>query len=787
MKIKLHHIITVLFLCTVSIQTVKSNEKVGKIVSVEFPDSDDKRVYFGAFRQNNSSEMKFFMRNLNPSFPLLTRPTVPTYERTNTDNSDDQFDMLMFKYEHNFTSPNPEEIILDESNPIRYISIFFVTGGGDLVGRKESRVLIGFASPENPDGLLHQDTFFFIGKYTEKFIDGFDDFVYFDSVFINQPQPIQKEWRVRNTVTEKLDVFDKKFTLLSSNISGNEFKIDDEKTFPLTFFPGLTTSDNTNFRSWNFGYSPVDTRPDTAEFRLLFHPFPLTVPDSVDTVKVRLFGFGVEHFLKIIENTNCEIFYDTVNFGNVNKIDTIDFGEVKVGSNKTAKVALRNIGTVNYRLKNQNIFENFSDEIVEYFSLKSSFCQNCNPLNISDSSVFEIEFSPNRRGNFTAKYVIENNFRDRKIKSNNPNDFRKTFVLRGVGVEPALRVTVDTVDFGNVSFANSNTECRTEKDTVITLRNVGNSELIISKIETDNDIAFQISPTTISIEPNSEANVRITFSSSSPERNITGSLFFTTNENGENTDTVRLIGRSIPPISAVISIPNLSNKPGTILNVPIYLTSASDFQSEVISYANSFNFLLSFNPTILSYTNWTTLNTAIAGILPKVESVSEGLLNISVKKEFATFLSETTLIILQFRTFIGNEISTELTIENPKIGNSVCDDFMNLQIQNGHYFIDSICGLPLKLNDISGLQYSFDLLSREINSNSLDFIFTLPFEIDVEISVYNSLGTEILSENYSNLSAGTFIKSLPLNLHSGVYYTVFTSGLFRRVVPLILR
>jgi hypothetical protein len=344
------------------------------------------------------------------------------------------------------------------------------------------------------------------------------------------------------------------------------------------------------------------------------------------------------------------------------------------------------------------------------------------------------------------------------------------------------------VDFGSISYANAN-DCPTEKDTLITLLNVGNSELIISNIATDNNAAFRISPTATSIKPNSETTIKITFVSSFPERNITGNLFFTTNENTKNTDTVRLFGRSIPPIEAELSIPSLSNKPGSLLNVPIYLTSASDIrdaQNNVSSYGNSYSFNLSYNPTLLSYANYITFNTASEGCIPKVEQVSDGLLNVSVQKN-TSFLSEKTLIILQFRTYLGSNILTELAIENAKIGNSICDDFMKLHIQNGRYSIDSICGWPYKLNDLSGLSYSFDLISQEINTNNIDFIFTLPFETDAQISIYNALGGEIISEKYLQLPNGTFIKSLSFDLNSGVYYTVFSSGLFRKITPIVVK
>jgi hypothetical protein len=410
-----------IFLFTVPFSTVQSTEKYGEIISIEYPDNDDKRVYFGAFRQNDTSNMNFLLKNFNPKFPLMTTELFPTFIISNYENSStDDDDMLMFKFEHN-------EIILDENNPNEILNIKFVTSGSYFKGRKEARLLIGFVSPNEPAVLLHQDTFFLIGKYTELAIDGYDDFVFFDSVFVNQSQPIQKEWRVRNTTNEKLDVIAQRDTLLSAPTDDTEFVIE-KKTFPLTFFPASDfVENNTNYRSWFFGYSPVDTRPDTAEVRLMFRPFPATNPNFIDTVKVRLYGFGVQHSLEVVDTVRCAVFFDTVN-KIVNKVDTIDFGEVRVGNKKTGRVDLRNIGNVEYALKSQAIYDEIMDEEVDYFSIERPFCQNSNSLKISESDFFEIEFSPTRRGKFTARYVLENNFRDRKIKSNNPSDYKKVFI-----------------------------------------------------------------------------------------------------------------------------------------------------------------------------------------------------------------------------------------------------------------------------------------------------------------------------------------------------------------------
>ena len=326
MKKQNNNILLAIFVCllfTISYNTLHSSGKYGEFISVEYP--NDNRVYFGAIRQNDSSLKNFLFKNFNPKFPLVNiLGNHPTYIIASTTSSQSSDDMYMFQL-HSHERGN--WILLDENNPIDNLTLKFVARASDPRGRKEARLVLGFVTPSDTVTVLQLDTFFFIGKYTNLAIDGYDDFVFFDSVFLNQTHPIKMEWRARNTTNEHLEAIGQHFAY-----QGNEFNVE-EKSYPLTFYAG----DNTNFRSWNFYYNPLDTQADTAEFRLLFNSFPGN-PDIIDTAKVRLVGVGVRHSLEVADTAGCAVFFDSSD----NKIDTIDFGEVRVGHQKTGKVALRN-------------------------------------------------------------------------------------------------------------------------------------------------------------------------------------------------------------------------------------------------------------------------------------------------------------------------------------------------------------------------------------------------------------------------------------------------------------
>jgi hypothetical protein len=104
---------------------------------------------------------------------------------------------------------------------------------------------------------------------------------------------------------------------------------------------------------------------------------------------------------------------------------------------------------------------------------------------------------------------------------------------------------------------------------------------------------------------------------------------------------------------------------------------------------------------------------------------------------------------------------------------------MKLYLTNGSYSIDSICGLGYKLTAMSDDTY-------DVNSNGLEIDFTLPYENVVTLQLTDVLGNVVEADSYT-LPAGTYSKRLHAPLYAkGLYYIVFKSGLFSKVVSVYL-
>ncbi|MCL2039223.1 MAG: hypothetical protein FWG85_02200 [Bacteroidetes bacterium] len=735
---------------------------VGQVYAVEEPDS--KIIYFGPLLKGNLDTMHFVVQSYLADTTLIIRNVSPTFILANSPNSNTSDDYFSFSFGDIINQMNNFPFNLDKNKLLDTIKIPFMALTEEPDGRREARLIIGFLyidDAESPTA-LYTDTFFLIAKNTSKYLDSYDDFVKFDSVFINQTNPVIKKLKVKNTYTTNINAITQNWNLISQQYTEQEFFIPDA-TYPLTFYVG-------NNKEWDVGYSPQDTLPDTAEVRIIFIP-NANEPSKLDTVITKLYGVGVQQSFNVVQDSNCVV---------VGNADTIDIGSIRVGTTKTAFVKLRNVGNINYGLVRQNIYDEINDISVDYFNIQLPFCKDTPSLKINDVDSFAISFRPDKKGNFIARYILENDFKDRKILSNNINDYKKIIILKGIGVEPILQLEKDTIDFGNVSYANANQDCPTKKDTIITLFNIGNAEIIINDIRTNNPV-FQVVPTNISIPASASAQIQITFNSNAPENLHNATLIFETNDN-ILTQKITLFGTSIPPIIASMSIPHISLKPGTILEIPIELVNNTD-NSSVSQYASNFSISLNYNPALLSYNNYITFGTASEGCNIEVNEFSNGNIEINGGKT-SNLQQNTTLLKLRFRTFLGDKPTTEIAISNAKLGiNDICDDYIKLNLNNGSYSIDSICGLEYKLNNIGRDKYDYSITKND--NENIEINFNLPFEIPVQLTICNYLGSEVLKENYF-LPQGTYTKFVPLlPLNAGIYYTIFQAGLYYKVIPFI--
>lgn len=754
--------ISFIFIIFILMQNIVSAAPVAKIGSVEFP--NEKRIYYGPLLDNQSRSLKFYLTNLVPSNPLIMDNKAPTFINTNSPNSSGN-DFFSFKVSNPTTFP----ILLNNHKPTDTLTIDFTTEIQTEFGRKEIMLILGLTTMTDTINTVICDTFYLIGKKTKLAIDGYDDILTFDSVFIDQNTPISLEWKVKNTTNSELEAFQQNYQLVSQYLGNEEFNVEN-KQFPIKFYPGSIDV----YNSWICSYLPKDILPDTALVSLLFYP-DNSNKKIVDTAKVMLCGTGVKHELKIVQ-ADCDY---------INAIpDTIDFGYVQVNSRKSVNVKLQNCGNINYGIKSQYISEVFSESPVKYFEISKDFLSDKEKdelLTINDTASFTIDFIPDKKGTFLAKYTINNNFQDRKIRSSTINNYQKTIILKGIGVSSELKCSNDTINFGNLSYSNSE-NCPSTKDTIIKIYNIGNSTLLINNIYSDNKL-FSVDKTSFEILPNESADLKVTFNAVYPAQQSSANLSFETNETKNSTEQIVLIGNSIPPIEAKLSIPtDLKCKPGSLLTVPLLLTNEL---GNINQYIQTFDIVLSYNPTLLEFVNITKLGTASESCNINYSMLSEQDIELKSYDIYNNFTNLDTLLFITFKTFLGNHANTEIAIKNAKIGNMNCDDFIKLNIENGKYSIDSICGLQYKIQQNLD-EYIFKIENQ--TNNTIEIKFKLPYNIQSKLIVTDLFGKEIFIEKYNESTNNTITKNISTqNLNSGIYFINLTSGLYNKTIPIIIQ
>lgn len=349
---------------------------------------------------------------------------------------------------------------------------------------------------------------------------------------------------------------------------------------------------------------------------------------------------------------------------------------------------------------------------------------------------------------------------------------------------PTLQLSADTVHFGNINSTKNNANCPLQKDTTITLFNTGNQELRIYDMQSSNAM-FQVETASpLSIPPNSSLPINISFSANNTPALYSAALVLHTNQTPQPEDTVWLLANALPPISADLTLPSMSAKPGTMINVPVIIgTDFTSDQQAIIDHVSTFDITLAFNPTLLVYNNEITGGTATAGCIVEATETGAGRLRIMTSKD-AKFQPNDTLIILRFNTFLGNYRNTELSFVNAKFGiSALCDDYISLTLHDGQYSIDSICGLDYKTGATNG-QFDYTIASGA-NSETIDVAFTLPYAYKAQVAIYNAVGDVIDTYTYA-LPAGQHTQTLPVShLQAGAFYSVFSCGLYRKVVPFV--
>lgn len=615
--------------------------------------------------------------------------------------------------------------------------------------------------PITDKDLVAYRDFVLIGRKTIHYIDVFETKLDFDSVYVNPKDTMRKNLIIQNSSKFQLSIdslrFDRPFT---AQIKHDFFQI------PSVLNPYLEDGFQ---KITKITFYPINQGADKATISFGYKPDKVNYPDSVDIRSTEIVGVGVEQQLNIIE---CDTAPYTHN--------TIDFGDVDVGKTKRVKFIVRLFGNLPFGYIKDEIIDIDSDKPADGYKVirKLNNSVHLQPF-LTDTVI--VEFQPTRSDTFNVRYQLTTDLKSRKVWGYQDSIFKRSFIFKGIGKQAEIASLPDTIDFGNI-IINEGGECPTRRDSVLTLSNIGNLMLKVVEIKIrpdDSNNPFKVERDNMEIPGKESRHLRVFFDSIANQlKDYEAYLYLTTNS-PKPKDSLKILlrARGVFPDTMDIKLPqNLKAMPGRRLNIPILI------DKNKISLAKIYIDTISYNNTILNFYKEQILGTAselAEKITVKQDSASSSLfLNIRTRGAERFLLSD-TLIILQFDTYLGDNIETPLHFVNPKFGDGKCSRILSTNRIDGSFSIDSVCGLEYKIGTSGRDRFKLMMPTPNPTSDILTLNFEMAFKTKASIMMYNSFGEIVKVIVNNELPSGSYeTHANTFDLPPGIYFVKMNAGIF---------
>lgn len=634
-------------------------------------------------------------------------------------------------------------------------------------GKKIVKLWLGLFNPEvnDPPASLQEIVkgreFTLIARKSAKELDVYENLLDFDSVWVTPTDTLYKILVVQNNTKSKLLVD----SILFYRSINAEIRLQKKPT-PLTFGEYRSGDERHAFK---ISYYPMNLGRDTALVRFIYSS--PSMPDTVKSIQTIIRGVGVTQKIKIHTIENADLVGGFIDFGNV-PIDTA----------KEVKVFIQNSGNLPFGVLKQEILNFYTNTPSTGFKLVDSL-QKDKLLMPTELDSFKILFAPTQRDTFLAKVKFTSDLSRRKIFGYPDSAKEVVFYIRGVGLAPKLTSEVDLIDFGNI-IINDVQGCPTIRDTVIRLTNAGNYVVQVQNAKIDPpypQTPFRIFEENFEIPPYSNKSLRIVFDSIARNVGLYEATLVITSSFSKIRDTlfIKLKANGVLPDPIQLSFPSEINfKPNSTVSIPILVEKNKI--SRVKEYADT----ILLNPRILVYNNATVAATASARAeLLDIQQNSQGLLSINISTKWnESFLPSDTLIVLNFNTYLGDEIESRIEFLAPRFGDGVCSRALTPVAQYSYVRIDSLCGLAYKLFDGRGGFFHLGSPSPNPAENVLNFDFVVPFQSHTRINLYDSYGNFITTFVDEVIAPGKYSVNFQLDkLPLGIYFIKMNSGIFQEV------
>lgn len=711
---------------------------------------------FCNIRLINDGEKKLYMERLAPSFYLGASP-----------NDETKFQFTL--YRENTFLPK----IFEPSE--QFIFSLGFRAGDTLVtkvGWHEALLAMSFLREDTkqPPPVTPIDSFFVRVKKTLKHFDNFVDIINFDSVYINTGIKVSKQWKGKNTTNKNITLKERKIKYITQPQIIPEFNFGNDISYLDVIPKGIIERE--------FYYEPLDKGTDSALLVHYFVPEPKENPNFIDSTTVLLFGTGVEQKLEIIGSN--------YNF----KQDTILIDRINENSN-LIEIYLKNVGNLPIYVKSEELIDLFTNFNTDEIKLVKKIQDDGFYLFPNKIDTVILELIPKKIGKIYVNYQLNTNLKERYIKGLQANSDRINFYIYGEFKSPKMVIANNEIDFGDIILNRS--DCPLRKDTIIKIMNTGNSKLIVEKvliIPEYPDSPFFTDIKSFEIEPNQAIDFKISFETTSSIPNeYNAKIYFYTNEVlGDRIKILSLSAKTQPTSPIILYLPNeIKAKPGRQIIVPIILKTNS---IENVNLATNFSTDIIYDRSILEYIGTETIGTASEGTINKSD-LRENIDSATVKVAFEAPINgklkaRDTLIFVKFNTYLGNSAATNISMIEPKLGDRRCKNIFDMQILNGMFVTDSVCGINYKVVKKFDKQLNLNIYYGENYSTNL-IEFTIPFKSNIILNVYDYQGNLIKNLINNTIPEGVYqININEYGLNSGYYYITLMNNFQITTKPVII-
>lgn len=606
-----------------------------------------------------------------------------------------------------------------------------------------------FDEIQNEDFIEYKKRFLLIGRVSDKYFDFWEKELKFDSVFVNSPATTEKELNFRNnSENTAISLEEIDLDVITSKPANDEFILE-ELSLPLELQPRSSDPGNDQ-ESVKLSYRPINRGIDSA--LVLFNT---KIENSNTITSATITGTGVVQELSLTDAS--EIFYEedndfVIDLGDIDRDEIVEFtGTIKNTGNM-------NFHAVSYRLEGENLTGS-----VEFNESKTFVTE------VDEFSSFSATVTPKARGLIESEILIESDAKERKIGSYVEAIHRfEKIIIRANSIEPVLTTDIlDTLDFGVLSGTEDCLDAFTQE---FVISNTGTGTLQIINAFTSDLSVFDVELDTNYVDPEEKTIAAVNFLPNGNNlfrRYDQENLFLITNMRPPN-DTIKVPLKAIfaSPGETQLTIEDQSFYPGNYLSLPVLV------EGEKITLADRFSATLSYEPTLLRFAEVNTIGSAseLAANSVFPDLIEPGLLSFIINiPQGENFSNSDTLCFLEFDTFVGTKIESNMVFIEPKFGDQDCNSLIEINTNVGVIRIDSLCNIDQLIHNTEQLSISSIYPNPASENLSFEILKLSDDTQELEVEILDYFGRDVLKRKYlidKNKIQKIDINSLPTGIYT---------------------